>query len=52
LDRRGRGALFVMLLRLCQGYLPRRSSELTGALMVVLLAGLMALLWQPRRALP
>ena len=40
-----------MILRFCQCYLPGRSAEITDALMVLLLAGLMALLSQPRRAL-
>jgi len=44
--------VFVMILRFCQCYLPGRSAEITDALMVLLLAGLMALLSQPRRALP
>jgi VanZ family protein len=44
-------ATFVMLLRFCQCYLPGRSAEITDALMVALLAGLMASLPQSRRAL-
>jgi VanZ family protein len=44
-------AVFVTILRFCQCYLPGRSAEITDALMVLLLAGLMALLSQPRRAL-
>jgi len=48
----GAAAAFVMALRLSQCYLPGRSAEITDVLMVVLLTGLMAVLRQPRRALP
>ena len=40
---------FVMALRLCQVYLPGRSAEITDTIMVLLLAGLMALLAPARR---